>query len=119
MVKGWVGAAGRGFVGAAPLFEAAPLPANWAYPDEPTTEPLIDQGLISAHSLPTSFNRGAANWAYPVEPTTEPLIDQGPISAHNLPTSKAHGWSTEPFNASSRGLLNRVDKKIRKPWLWP
>lgn len=118
MVKGWVGAAGRGFVGAAPLFEAAPLPANWSYPLVPGTQPLLDAG-DRGNNPQTGFNRGVANWAYPDEPTTEPLIDQGPISAHNLPTSKAHGHSTEPFNANARGLLTRVDKKIKKPWLWP
>jgi len=118
MVKGWVGAAGRGFVGAAPLFEAGPLPGNWPYADVPGTQPLLDAGDLT-RNLPSSFNRGASNWAYPDEPTTEPILDQGPISAHNLPTSKAHGHDKSPFNANARGLETRADKKIKKPWLWP
>lgn len=118
MVKGCVGAARRGVVGAAPLFEVGPLPGNWAYADVPGMQPLLDQGTFS-HSLPTSFNRGAANWAYPDENTTEPLLDQGPISAHNRPTSFARGHDDEPFNAQVRGLGTRADRKIKRPWLWP
>ncbi len=118
MVKGWVGAAGRGVVGAAPLFEAGPLPGNWSYADVPGMQPLLDQGGLTGYPQ-TSFDRGQAAWPYRGEVTTEPLLDQGPISAHNRQTSFAHGHDTEPFNASARGLGLRADKKIKKPWLWP
>lgn len=117
MVKGWVGAAGRGAVGAAPLFEAGPLPGNWAYPDVPGMTPLIDAGNV-ARFFPTTFYRGVANWSYSSEPTTTPLLDQGQLT-RNFPLSKAHGHSTEPFNAHVRGLETRADRKIKKPWLWP
>jgi len=117
MVKGWVGAAGRGFVGAAPLFEPGPLPGNWAYANVPGMQPLLDQGDLT-HNTPTSFAY-SGNWAYPEEPTTEPLLDQGPISAHNEPTSLARGHDKKPFNANARGLTTRADRKIKRPWLWP
>lgn len=118
MVKGWIGAAGRGFVGAAPLFEPGPLPGNWAYPDVPGMQPLLDQGDLTL-SAPTGFGRGAGKWAYGQEITTEPLLDQGAISAYSRPTSFAHGHNKKPFNACARGLAKRTDAKIKKPWLWP
>ncbi|KKN57107.1 hypothetical protein LCGC14_0565790 [marine sediment metagenome] len=117
MVKGWVGAAGRGVVGAAPLFEADLLVGNWSYPKEPTTTPLLDAGDLT-RNFPISKDRGVANWSYPKEPTTTPLLDQGPLT-RNLPVSKAQGHDTEPYNAIVRGLEVRVDAKIKKPWLWP
>ena len=118
MVKGWVGAAGRGFVGAAPLFEAGPAVGNWSYADLAFLQPLMDQGPRTSNP-PTGVNRGSGNWAYPNEVTTEPLLDQGPISAHNAPTGLTHGHSKKPFNINARGLAMRIDKKIKKPWLWP
>jgi len=117
MVKGWVGAAGRGFVGAAPLFEAGPLPGNWSYANVPGLQPILDAGDLT-HNLPTSFNRGASNWAYNVEPTIQPILDQG-LLTHNLPTGMTHGWSTDPYNSTARGLGLQTDEKIKKPWLWP
>ena len=117
MVKGWVGAAGRGVVGAAPLFEGSPYPGNWAYPDVPGMTPILDAG-DQTHNLPTSLDRGVANWAYSHEPTTTPILDMGP-QTRNPPTSFARGHSNEPFNAHLRGLDTRADRKIKRPWLWP
>ncbi len=119
MVIGWIGAAGRGFVGAAPLFEPDPLAGNWSYPDVPGMQPLVDGCDITTNNVPTGLSRGPANWPYGQEPTTEPVLDMALISAHNRPTSLAHGHNKRPFNASARGLAKRTDAKIKRPWVWP
>ena len=118
MVKGWVGAAGSGFVGAAPLFEAGPLPGNWSYANTPGMGAILDASDNITKNVPTGLNRGSAKWPYGQEVTTEPILDDGYLT-HNKPTSFARGHSTEPYNASARGLGLRADAKIKKPWLWP
>lgn len=117
MVKGWVGAAGRGFVGAAPLFEAGPGVGNWSYANVPGMAVVVDSGDLT-HNAPTGLALPPGNWAYNHEPTTEPILDSGSLT-HNKPTGLTHGYSIEPYNASARGLAQRIDEKIKRPWLWP
>jgi len=119
MVKSAVGAASRGSVGAAPLFEDV-LDGNFSYPDVPGTQPTLDKldNSTRVSNPMTGYNRGVANWAYPSSPTLQATFDMGDLT-NNLPTSFVHGHTTRPFNASARGLGTRADKKIRRPWNWP
>lgn len=61
MVKSWIGAAGMGAVGAAPLFEPVPLAANWSYPETPAMGALLDDSDNVTHNIPTGISRPAAN----------------------------------------------------------
>ena len=118
MVKGWIGAAGRGPVGAAPLMERGPMPGNFSYPDVPGLEPIIDCFVTMMHNPQSGYFRGAGNWPYGDEEGLEPLSDQG--SLRRVPqTSKAHGHTVTPYNSTARGLALRTDAKIRRPWMWP
>lgn len=117
MVKGWIGAAGRGVVGAAPLMETPLGAGNWSYPANPGMQVLIDGIDVRTENPPTGIARGAGNWPYTQEVTTEPILDAG-ARTNNPPTGLTQGWSKDPFNACLRGLAKRTDKKIRKPWEW-
>lgn len=97
--------------------EAATLPANWAYPDNPGMQPTLDLGDIT-HNTQSGHGRGSSNWAYPIEPGMEPAFDLGDIT-HNTESGLARGWNDEPFNAQARGLGTRGDPKIKRPWVWP